>query len=205
MQFSKFTFKWSSLIWLTLIGFLYDVANSYQVAFYVAGAIPVIASLIMFSIPFLIPPKDDPFWNPSSKQYLIQDSSTQTCVAASDDNNNNNNQEASNTKTMTALCTTTVKDNYDADSLDCKDGKHQQNSTILYASRFLITSKEDHPSFTSICSFQPTAPVSVDNNWLSMRGLGSISSFGSVVFSPVSPLNQAQSSNLLIVDRVTNV
>ena len=218
------------------VGFLYDVANSYQVAFYVAGAIPVIASLIMFAIPFLVPTKDDPFWNnPASKQYLIQDSSTVSSHTHSTTSNNkdkNNNQDANNNiaKTMRSTTTLSSKDLYDIDSLDCIDiggddrGPPQplqsnSNNTSVYASRFLITTKED-PSFTSICSFQLTAApttttthngvvttgaLSDNMSRLSIRGLGSISSFGSVVFSPVSPLNQAQSSNLLVVDRVTNV
>lgn len=212
-------------------------------AFYVAGAIPVIASLIMFAIPFLVPPKDDPFWNnPSSKQYLIQDSSTassHTHTTSNDNNNNgindeNNNKDYSNNtavKTIRSTTSVSSKDLCDIDSLDCIDigggdrgplqplqPTNNPNNTSVYASRFLITTKED-PSFTSICSFQLAAPTTTTNtngvtttgalsdnmSRLSVRGLGSISSFGSVVFSPVSPLNQAQSSNLLVVDRVTNV
>ena len=225
------------------IGFLYDVADSYQVAFYVAGAIPVIASVIMFAIPFLVPPKDDSFWdNPSSKQYLVQDSSaasshTHTTTSNSKgitDKNNNHQEESNNTaKTMRSTTTLNTQDLCDIDSLDCIDigggdtgplqplQPNNNNNTSLYASRFLITTKED-PSFTSICSFQLAAPTTTTTNTngaantnlgtlsdnmsrLSIRGLGSISSFGSVVFSPVSPLNQAQCSNLLVVDRVTNV
>lgn len=45
-----------------LAGFLYDISNSYEVAFYIAGAVPIISALLMFFIPNLMPPKDHPFW-----------------------------------------------------------------------------------------------------------------------------------------------
>ncbi|XP_065643931.1 monocarboxylate transporter 10 [Hydra vulgaris] len=58
-----------------LAGFIYDKSHSYHVAFYVAGAIPTIASCIMFLIPFLMPPPDHKFWirktSVSNKSNLI--------------------------------------------------------------------------------------------------------------------------------------
>lgn len=45
-----------------IAGFLYDISNSYQVAFYVAGAVPTIAACLMFGIPFLMPPPDHKYW-----------------------------------------------------------------------------------------------------------------------------------------------
>jgi len=36
-------------------GFLYDISNSYQAAFYVAGAVPIFSCCLMFLIPFLMP------------------------------------------------------------------------------------------------------------------------------------------------------
>ncbi|XP_031568466.1 monocarboxylate transporter 10-like [Actinia tenebrosa] len=38
-----------------LAGFIYDTSNSYEVAFYIAGAVPILAACIMFAIPFLMP------------------------------------------------------------------------------------------------------------------------------------------------------
>ena len=38
-----------------LEGFIYDVSGSYQVAFYIAGAVPTLAACLMFGIPFLMP------------------------------------------------------------------------------------------------------------------------------------------------------
>ena len=47
---------------LFLPGFLYSISNSYQVAFYVAGAVPTLAACLMFAIPFLLPPPDHIYW-----------------------------------------------------------------------------------------------------------------------------------------------
>lgn len=38
-----------------LAGFIYDASGSYQVAFYIAGAVPTLAACLMFGIPFLMP------------------------------------------------------------------------------------------------------------------------------------------------------
>ena len=38
-------------------GFIYDTSNSYEVAFYIAGAVPILAACMMFAIPFLMPEK----------------------------------------------------------------------------------------------------------------------------------------------------
>lgn len=43
---------------LYLLGFIYDASNSYEVAFYVAGAVPIIAACMMFAIPFLMPKEE---------------------------------------------------------------------------------------------------------------------------------------------------
>lgn len=71
---------------------LYDISHSYQVAFLFAGAVPIVASLIMFAIPFLMPPADHKFWKRRftypSKQYLIDSASEESSTA---DTNNNNN------------------------------------------------------------------------------------------------------------------
>ena len=229
---------------------MYDVADSYQVAFYVAGAIPVIASMMMFTIPFLMPRNGTDFagsvdpstWrhHPSSKQYLIEDtSSTSTsseskeCVvlydtATGNNNNNNNGREANDLPIeeddakntllggclpkRTASNTTYVIDRDNDSTNDCVDGfdsqqrngkvKKNNNNNNNNNNRYLMACKED-PSFTSIGSLHQLTVV--DKRSLSMRGLGSISSFGSVVFSPVSPITHAQSSNLVVIDRVTNV
>lgn len=47
-------------------GFIYDASNSYEVAFYVAGAVPIIAACMMFTIPFLMPKEED---HPDNKNY----------------------------------------------------------------------------------------------------------------------------------------
>ena len=44
------------------LGFLYDISDSYQVAFYVAGAVPTLAACLMFGIPFLMPPPEHKYW-----------------------------------------------------------------------------------------------------------------------------------------------
>ena len=41
-----------------LSGFIYDASNSYQVAFYIAGAVPTAAACMMFGIPFLMPERE---------------------------------------------------------------------------------------------------------------------------------------------------
>ncbi|KAK3726908.1 hypothetical protein QZH41_016704, partial [Actinostola sp. cb2023] len=43
-----------------IAGFIYDASNSYEVAFYIAGAVPIIAACLMFTIPFLMPKEDHP-------------------------------------------------------------------------------------------------------------------------------------------------
>lgn len=40
-------------------GFIYDASNSYQVAFYIAGAVPTAAACMMFGIPFLMPDREE--------------------------------------------------------------------------------------------------------------------------------------------------
>lgn len=40
-------------------GFIYDASNSYQVAFYIAGAVPTAAACMMFGIPFLMPYREE--------------------------------------------------------------------------------------------------------------------------------------------------
>ena len=45
-----------------LSGFLYSISDSYQVAFYVAGAVPTLAACLMFAIPFLMPPPEHIYW-----------------------------------------------------------------------------------------------------------------------------------------------
>lgn len=45
-----------------LAGFIFDTTNSYHVAFLVSGAVTTLASIMMFSIPFLLPPPNHPYW-----------------------------------------------------------------------------------------------------------------------------------------------
>lgn len=42
-----------------IAGFIYDASNSYQVAFYIAGAVPTAAACMMFGIPYLMPERED--------------------------------------------------------------------------------------------------------------------------------------------------
>ena len=42
-----------------LSGFIYDASNSYQVAFYIAGAVPTAAACMMFGIPFLMREREE--------------------------------------------------------------------------------------------------------------------------------------------------
>eukprot|EP00794_Sanderia_malayensis_P011334 gene11334-12519_t len=46
-----------------IAGFLYEISNSYQVAFYVAGAVPTLAACLLFAIPFLMPPEEHEYWH----------------------------------------------------------------------------------------------------------------------------------------------
>lgn len=180
-----------------LAGFLYDISKSYQVAFYVAGAIPTVASIMMFAVPFLIPPQDHPFWKKygPSRQYLINsDSSDDSCIVE-----NNNNEKRQCDKKKYELDSDATSVGHSMDSLD-KAGHPTPQKTV--ANRFLLQTKNDK-SFTSIGSFNHLAPF--ENGRLSMRQMGSISSFGSVIFSPVSPMAGARSSTYVVVDRVTNV
>jgi len=159
------------------------------VAFYVAGAIPVIASIAMFAVPFLIPPKEHPFWRhypPSSKQYLIQDSSDASGASEVCQNNKN-------TPKVTPIL----------ESVD-GSGAGKIAHDKVDRTRFLITTKENQ-SFTSIPSLHLVAPA-IDKHVSSMRDIGSISSFGSVIFSPASPVMRARSSkNMVVVDQPVDV
>lgn len=73
-----------------LAGFLYDISNSYQVAFFVAGAVSTLAACVMFTIPFLMPPPDHSFWKHRqtfSMKFLLP--STSSNSEDSVDGNNN--------------------------------------------------------------------------------------------------------------------
>ena len=49
----------SGYILAAFSGFIYDASNSYQVAFYIAGAVPTAAACMMFGIPFLMPEREE--------------------------------------------------------------------------------------------------------------------------------------------------
>ncbi len=39
------------------------MSSSYQVAFYIAGAVPTLAACLLFGVPFLMPPAEHEFWH----------------------------------------------------------------------------------------------------------------------------------------------
>jgi len=151
-----------------LAGFLYEITQSYSVAFFVAGAMPIITACLMFAIPFLMPPPDDKFWKKrsgfASKQYLIEEESS------NEDNNNNGG------------------------------GRTRSNNL-----RPPLTNSRVSRSFTSINKYY----LDVDRK-VSMKDLGSIASFGSIVFSPSAVKKKSthtfpNSNSLVVVDRVSMV
>ena len=164
---------------LFIPGFLYDLSNSYQVAFYVAGAIPIIAAVIMFFIPFLMPPPNHSFWlrrsGFSSKQYLIPSSSESLKT-------DKNEEEGSKTKGV-KKCELIAE--------YCEETNRPVNS---------------RQSFNSMSRFSMDIEKKV-----SMKDIGSVSSFGSILLSPRSKKKSLhsvsinKSSGLLVVDRVSNV
>lgn len=153
-------------------------------AFYVAGAIPTLAAIIMFAVPFLIPPPNHPFWRGkfASKQYLISTSS-QSSSAGADANNNNGSIGASNSS---------------KENLDWVDAR------ILHYDKVAVS---NHQSFASLSG------INLMQKKISMKDIGSISSFGSVIFhSPVptstsaaGKMFPAKNSSLFVADRLTNV
>lgn len=139
-------------------------------AFFVAGAIPTLAAIILFAVPFLLPPSDHPFWRGklSSKQLLISTSSQ----SSGTDNNNNNSKD-----------------------MDCVDAR------ILNCDPGIASNHQSYASLSSINLMHLQKKIS-------MREIGSISSFGSVIFSPVGVVGRItpkKSNSLVVVDTVTHV
>lgn len=168
---------------LSLLGMLYDISHSYQVAFLFAGAVPIVASLIMFAIPFLMPPPDHKFWkrrfNYSSKQYLINSASEESSTADTNISNNIGNDKQSN-------------------GVDT-------NKLVPFRDNIAR-------SFTSINKYCLDG-----DRKISMKELGSVASFGSIIFSPnmikrnlaqatkPSSIIPLKSTSLVVVDRLTIV
>ena len=136
---------------LSLPGALYDVSDSYEVAFYIAGVIPIITSVIMFSIPFLMPTQ------PTNTNSQLLKSYAESTHSLQDDD------------------MTSSKDNIYLSPPPRKhtaDGRHR-------------------PSVSSFSQFGVTLEKKV-----SIRDIGSLSSFGSMILSPSVP---SRKSSMLAV------
>jgi len=143
-----------------IAGALYDVSNSYQVAFLVAGAMPVITSCIMFTIPYLMPQEElychevvctEGNTITSSDQKLIRSASQESLHEKADFNHSKEVISTMHLSPLTAM------------------NKRQLKRP-------------------SIISMHHLHHNDIEKK-ISMRNLGSLSSFGSMILSPSSRKN----------------